>query len=334
MFFAPSLPSFCMCSRGFAARLKLYPTRIGMPQHCKGFFDPKAGVEPRPCLFAADGNGGPARVAKQRDGMRCAFCSPAGVDKAMKSKAGRGNLTCRLKRWKELGSPVYEAAFIFGMVGLLSDLQQLQFRRRAGEALNFNRRTSWAHKKAARLIVLTKGKPIPAAPKEYRKRRFGFLSQASPSGGQAAFAWAKLRNLAAAYAHHRESAEKVEQGKEERREFWKLRRSMQQLLLPFASSGAPFGQAVAWAMEEGFLSTFLIEMYQAGEAAEASRKASSSRRKCQRVESKKQIKQKKAASSSSKETLSSGSESSTPTSRSRRRDKGRRLQRQHRKKRG
>ena len=121
-----------------------------MPQRCLGLEDP-AGGAPRPCIFAADGRGGPGEVKRRRDGARRAFCCPEAFDRAVNSRVGMGHMTKRLKGWFEDGSRSYEAAFTFGTPGLLlSGSDQRALRRRAGELPYFNTATSWLHRKAAR----------------------------------------------------------------------------------------------------------------------------------------------------------------------------------------
>ena len=122
-----------------------------MPHRCHGLEDP-AGGTPRPCIFAADGKGGPAEVKRTRDGKSCAFCCPDAFARACGSPAGKGNITKHLKQWRESGSPCYEAVFAFGIPGLvLPDAKQHDLRRRAGEVPTFNASISWLHKKKARL---------------------------------------------------------------------------------------------------------------------------------------------------------------------------------------
>ena len=135
-----------------------------MPRYCSGLEDP-SGNPPRPCLFAADGNGGAAEVKRKRLTVGCAFCCPEAFEHAGKSRLGKRNIVTRMKQWRAMGSPVYEAVFTFGIPGMcLPEKEARDLRRRAGQVPKLNRRTSWLHKKKARLMTLLKGKPIPMTP--------------------------------------------------------------------------------------------------------------------------------------------------------------------------
>lgn len=101
----------------------------------------------------------------------------------------------RLKKWRASGSPTYDAAFTFGVLGLFlpPELEQ-HFRRRAGERPKFKKKNSWAHRTKARLETLQRGKPIPEAPKlrQLSETGFRFLCQCeAPFGRHKSMAWVK-----------------------------------------------------------------------------------------------------------------------------------------------
>jgi len=227
-----------------------------MPQRCCGLADP-AGGAPRPCVFAADGAGGPSKIGRRRDGPRCPFCCPEAFGHAASSPQGKGHITARLQHWREKGSPVYEAAFTFGILGLLLPLDaQNDFRRRAGESPRFSKATSWAHKQKARLHVLLRGKPIPAAPQLCGAGR-EFLcecrwSKGNLSVGQRWLPWVReLRYHIRNYEKYR-GAEPAASRKW-RRAWWRLRRELRRSLLPAVAKGKPYPAAVAWAAAEGIV---------------------------------------------------------------------------------
>ena len=227
-----------------------------MPQRCCGLANP-AGGAPRHCIFAADGAGGPSRVEWRREGPRCPFCCPEAFGRAASSRQGRGHITARLQHWREKGSPVYEAAFAFGMPGLLLPLgAQNQFRRRAGESPKFNKATSWAHKKKARVHVMLRGKPIPAAPQLCDAGR-EFLCECQGNKGNLPLKkrWLPwVREL----RHHVRNYEKYRCAEPNactklRRTWWRLRRELRRRLLPAVATGSPYPAAVAWAAAEGIV---------------------------------------------------------------------------------
>ena len=224
-----------------------------MPQHCLGLEDP-AGGAPRPCVFAADGRGGPCRVEVRRDGPRCSFCCPRAFERAVNSRVGMGHMTKRLKGWFEDGSPSYEAAFTFGIPGLLlSDSDQRGLRRRAGELPYFNPATSWLHRKISRLEALLYGKPIPKAP-SLSPAGQQFLAQCQSRQGKTSGCVKIFRRQIRRYVKYR--GKEPSAGKGIRRAWWRLRRELQQQLCkhlrPLATAGPPFSTAVTWAMDEGF----------------------------------------------------------------------------------
>ena len=132
-----------------------------MPKYCRGLQDP-AGDEPRPCIFAQDGTGGRAQPGSSGK-KHCALCSLESLDQALSSVIGKGNLQRQLKRWRQAGSPTYEAAFAFGSLCALSASKQQLLRAKAGEVAKFWRRSSWLHKRKPRLRHFLLGRPIPAA---------------------------------------------------------------------------------------------------------------------------------------------------------------------------
>ena len=104
-------------------------------------------------------------MKRKRLTVGCAFCCPEAFEHATKSRLGKRNIVTRMKQWRAMGSPVYEAVFTFGIPGMcLPEKEARDLRRRAGQVPKLNRRTSWLHKKKARLMTLLKGKPIPMTP--------------------------------------------------------------------------------------------------------------------------------------------------------------------------
>lgn len=73
-------------------------TSAAMPQRCCGLEDPCGGPA-RPCMFARCGDGGRAKLKKQRDGDRCAFCCPEAWARAWAARIGKGHITKRLAAW-------------------------------------------------------------------------------------------------------------------------------------------------------------------------------------------------------------------------------------------
>ena len=222
-----------------------------MPQRCHGLEDP-AGGTPRPCIFAADGKGGPAAVKRLRDGKSCAFCCPDAFARACGSRAGNGNITKHLKQWRESGSPCYEAVFTFGIPGLvLPHAKQRDLRRRAGQPLAFNTSTSWLHKKKARLKAFLHGKPIPDAP-ELSQAGLHFVWQCRSEQGKRMCkvkGWPKmLRRQVQRYGQLRAIEPKAT--RRVRQQWWSLRRQLKKHLLPIAALGRPSPPVVAWAIDE------------------------------------------------------------------------------------
>lgn len=229
-----------------------------MPQRCRGLEDP-AGGSPRPCIFAADGSGKASAVHRERDGQRCPFCCPEAFDRANSSRWGKRNITKRLKVWHANGDPLYEAAFTFGMPGLVLSLDaQHQLRRRAGEPPRFKKRTSWAHKTKARLQALRHGKPIPAAPVlSEAGRRFLCqcrrpFDQRSLGMGEFWLSWVQeLRFQVRKYDKYRRA--ELGAGTIWRRAWWKLRRELRNHLQPAVAKGKPLAAAIEWAAAEGIV---------------------------------------------------------------------------------
>lgn len=222
-----------------------------MPHRCHGLEDP-AGGTPRPCIFAADGKGGPAEVKRTRDGKSCAFCCPDAFARACGSPAGKGNITKHLKQWRESGSPCYEAVFAFGIPGLvLPDAKQHDLRRRAGEVPTFNASTSWLHKKKARLKAFLHGKPIPDAP-ELSQNGLHFAWQCRSGQGARKVKgsyWAKMLQ-GQVQKHGQLRAREPKATRRVRQQWWSLRRQLKKLVLPIAALGRPFPPVVAWAIDE------------------------------------------------------------------------------------
>lgn len=226
-----------------------------MPRYCSGLQDP-SGNTPRPCLFAADGNGGAAEVKRNRLSEGCAFCCPEAFVRAGKSRVGKGNVVARMKQWRDMGSPVYEAVFTFGIPGMcLSDKDARHLRRRAGQLPNFNRRTSWLHKKKTRLMTLLEGKPIPTAPCLGPTGQQFFRDCTQAKSPNKAGAWGKaIRASVRRYDKYRRS-EQAHGGatKKMRQQWWRLRREIHARLLSAEPQG-PLGQpAMAWATDEGIM---------------------------------------------------------------------------------
>ncbi|CAE7895608.1 unnamed protein product [Symbiodinium microadriaticum] len=145
------------CSSG--SNYRCSRTQLAMPRRCAGFQDPSDSGA-RPCLFASDGLGGPAQAKSSRSG-RCVLCSVDALAQALESRVGKGNLVRRLRHWRRLGTPTYEAAFEFGSLLALSPHEQYGLREKAGEAARFRRQASWLHKGRQRLRHFLLGKPIP-----------------------------------------------------------------------------------------------------------------------------------------------------------------------------
>ena len=237
---------------------------LAMPQHCRGMDDP-AGGSPRPCIFATNGLGGPSRVgSRRRDGAQCAFCCPAAFERASGTRLGKRHLTKRLKQWRESKSPTYEAAFTFGIPGLLLPFGlQLKLRHRAGEKPNFPKGRSWLHKKPSRLEVYLHGKPIPGAP-DLSLPAIHFLTDCQKQIKRSHKHWLcrRLRapiwhynNLRAREAKLMRNSLKVK--KRLRQEWWKQRRDIQKVFLKLVAEGRRADRvvetAVVWATDEALL---------------------------------------------------------------------------------
>lgn len=225
-----------------------------MPQRCLGLADP-AGGPSRPCIFAADGRGGAARLYHKRDGMRCVFCCPDAFARACATRIGKGHLTRRLKMWRQAKSPVYQAAFDLGMPGaLLSPDLQLKLRRRAGEGPKFDQRASWLHKKKSRLKALVRGKRILEEPKLSRTGAdFLLMCNSNLRPLKVDRRLKMLRPYVRRYDKIRRRAKnKGWSNRRMRREWRKVRREIQKLASLFLP--AAFPPAVHWATDEGILS--------------------------------------------------------------------------------
>ena len=225
-----------------------------MPQRCRGMVCPGGGL-PRPCIFAADGRGQPSKIDQLRDGPGCVFCCPRAFRRAHASRVGTGNITRRLRRWRESGNPTYEAAFTFGILGLcLPPGVQRKYRRRAGERPKFKKTRSWLHKKKGRLETLRRGKPIPAAP-QLCPEGFRFLAQCCSTFdrrfGKVWLAWVEeLRFYVRKYDKYRRAEPTSTLW---RRKWWQVRRLLRQRLQAVAVKGPPFPAAVIWAAAEGLV---------------------------------------------------------------------------------
>ena len=154
--------SFNMCAVPLAA-LAPGRTQPAMPRRCAGFLDPSHGGA-RPCVFVPDGLGGPAQANSSKARL-CVLCSLDALAQQLDSRAGKGNLVRRLRRWswRRLGTPTYEAAFESGSLPALPPHEQHRLRQKAGEATKFRKQTSWLHKDRQRLTHFLLGKPIPGA---------------------------------------------------------------------------------------------------------------------------------------------------------------------------
>lgn len=224
-----------------------------MPRYCSGLEDP-SGNPPRPCLFAADGNGGAAEVKRKRLTVGCAFCCPEAFEHATKSRLGKRNIVTRMKQWRAMGSPVYEAVFTFGIPGMcLPEKEARDLRRRAGQVPKLNRCTSWLHKKKARLMTLLKGKPIPMTPELGPVGHQFFLDCTKEKPPSKTGTWGmEIHASVRRYDMYRQR-ERARGGatKNIRHRWWRLRRHIGSRLSSAEAQG-PLGQrAMAWAADEG-----------------------------------------------------------------------------------
>ena len=232
-----------------------------MPRRCAGFLDPSVGGT-RPCVFAPDGLGGPAQ-ANSSKARHCVLCSLDALAQALDSRAGKGNLVRRLKRWRRLGAPTYEAAFEFGSLLALPLHEQHRLRQKAGEATKLRRQTSWLHKDNQRLTHFLLGKPIPGASpgmstssQEYLQRK---ASSYCDDGRlhriymvyrkQEPFANIKSKCQSRTYWRGRLAIVR-----RKRCAWWKARRTLLAKYLASITRGPPFNSVgLKWAMEEGML---------------------------------------------------------------------------------
>lgn len=231
------------------------PPREAMPKCC-GMMDP-AGRDPRPCTFAADGAGGPSQILEARLGKRCPLCCPFALTRAMESPAGKGSLFKRLRAWRQRGSPVYEAAFTFGMPGLILETDQQSFlRRRAGEPPFFNYQRSWLHKRGARFHAFYNGKPIPDAP-VLGSAAQSFIDDCAALGRtKRAPLMREFRADVREYMNCRKDAllpAKPKRIKQLRQKWWRTRRRLRRRLLAVCAEEPLSAPVVAWAMEEGIV---------------------------------------------------------------------------------
>ena len=247
-----------------------------MPQRCIGFADPSGG-QARPCIFARDGLGHPARVLRGRDGDRCVFCCPAALERALLNRVAKGHLMKRLKTWCKRGSPVYAAAFSFGALEALPEDTQCTLRWKAGEKPRLNLRTSWLHKNRQRLVRLLFGRPIPKAkPMSRDVERFGWLCEDFKGRPAAHYAWVQavrleVRVLCRARRKETEAAkeQRVKQcmqvrggwrgwgaveARKRRRDWWRCSRVLRVKLSPRLAQGPPYPIPVQWAIQFGVLS--------------------------------------------------------------------------------
>lgn len=233
-------------------------TSAAMPQRCCGLEDPCGGPA-RPCMFARCGDGGRAKLKKQRDGDRCAFCCPEAWARAWAARIGKGRITKRLAAWLQSSSPVYEAAFSMGCPGLLlSEDEQTQLRRKAGQAPGFSKKISWAHRKLSRLQHLRRGRPIPPAPPLTDVARVFMTGDCDSYSARRKETnpWAKIsavRQDVRRYYRLREADRDGTASKQQRRAWWRARRNLRGHFLEAAKAGPPFNAAVLWAIEEGIV---------------------------------------------------------------------------------
>ena len=229
-----------------------------MPKICTGFVDPDGGV--RPCIFAEDGQGGPA----QSKGGSCLFCDAGKLELALGSRIGKGNLVRRLKAWRRKGTPVYEAAFTFGTLCALSDSKRQVLRWGAGEPARFERKTSWLHRKKLRLKRFLWGRPIPVASNEslqylrnevassstYWQNLLRSFSVCRKMESTSSARKAKKRNCG-----HWKKTSGTAAARNWRRKWWRVRRLIKEQLLAWAAKGPPWNCSAEfqWAMEEEIL---------------------------------------------------------------------------------
>lgn len=224
-----------------------------MPQYCRGLQDP-SGNPPRPCIFAADGNGGRAEAKHHSNVEGCAFCCAKAFERAAKTRLGKRNIVARIKQWREMGSPVFDAVFTFGIPGIcLSDADIRDMRQRAGQYPTLNHRASWLYKKRARLMAFLHGKPIPAAPhlSLISQTFFNDCLKNKPLKGACAWTRVNRANLRRYHRYREHEHTKGGASKKMRQQWWQLRRELRARLL---SARAHLAQPIlAWAADEGII---------------------------------------------------------------------------------
>ena len=233
-----------------------------MPVYCAAFEDP-AGGPARPCIFAADGNGGRA----QPTGKRCMLCCLETLQRVLSVRVAKGNLQRLLKQWRRIGSPTYEAAFELGSLCALSTNNQCLLRARAGEEGHFDLSTSWLHKKKQRLEYFLMGRPIPAASPDISQGSRKFLKAEAKwyRGNQNVRLHYRYRNYRAKepFANIKTTYKRRSywRGKHAiargmRRLWWSARRVLKTKYLAAMAAGPPFNRSgLKWAVEEGLLET-------------------------------------------------------------------------------
>lgn len=188
-----------------------------------------------------------------RDAPRCVFCCPLAFEDACNTPLGKRNFTHKLKCWRGIASPVFEAAFTFGTVGLLlPPYAQQELRRKAGERPKFDNR-SWLHKSPSRLEAYLWGKPIlPEPPLTDAGMRFLLDCRSVKNKRSSKDFWVeKLRAHVRHYGRWRTFGPTASPC--HRRKWWQLRRYLQKQLAPAVAAGVPHPPAIQWAVDEGIL---------------------------------------------------------------------------------
>ena len=119
-------------------------------ENCKGR------VGDGPCIFAADGSGGPGYA--NRGGL-CCFCDPAAMLQAMGRANGRKMLLRSLKVWRQRAARIFEAAFAESALADLDADAQARLRAEAEEP-------SYRDTLARRASVMAA--PTPAEEQSYK----------------------------------------------------------------------------------------------------------------------------------------------------------------------
>ena len=233
-----------------------------MPKYCRGLQDP-AGGEPRPCIFAQDGTGGRAQPGSSGK-KHCTLCSLESLDQALSSVIGKGNLQRQLKRWRQAGSPTYEAAFAFGSLCVLSASEQQLLRAKAGEVPKFWRRSSWLHKRKPRLSHFLLGRPIPAASLDADSEYLSEVIAAREMSGDRSWRlhvdfdrYRKMEPFSNVKTKHKGRTwwrGKVAWMRRCRSAWWRAHRALKANYLAAVARGPPFNnKGMFWAMKERFL---------------------------------------------------------------------------------